>query len=240
MGSDVEKLWKGDGKAWRREQKDIIAWAKKLGYSNIISETDDKDAWEAWKSGFLSWKDGKSGDSGSSSVPGAKSYEEWSARAKELGWSPDQYSMAAYQGYLNNLVGSGGGGGGSIGPTNSYGDPIGPYPYPNVFFPQLTQAYERPAAQDWGPPLSGPLGDPLLYQPWTSDYRSKYGGIMEYQPPRLNVGPPRFSPNVTGFLDFGEPGIPEGWLEYLGPPTEEKNEEEPEGDGGRGGEGENG
>lgn len=31
-----------------------------------------------------------------------KTYEQWSARAKQLGWSSDQYSQAAYQGYVNN------------------------------------------------------------------------------------------------------------------------------------------
>ncbi len=32
--------------------------------------------------------------------PGVKTYEKWRARAIELGWSPEQYSWAAYQGYL--------------------------------------------------------------------------------------------------------------------------------------------
>ncbi len=32
-----------------------------------------------------------------------KSYEQWSGRAKQLGWSADQYSQAAYQGYVNNV-----------------------------------------------------------------------------------------------------------------------------------------
>lgn len=32
-----------------------------------------------------------------------KSQEQWTARAKQLGWSPDQYSGAAYQGYANKF-----------------------------------------------------------------------------------------------------------------------------------------
>jgi hypothetical protein len=32
-----------------------------------------------------------------------KTYEQWSSRAKQLGWSSDQYSQAAYQGYVNNM-----------------------------------------------------------------------------------------------------------------------------------------
>jgi len=54
-----------------------------------------------------------------------KSYEQWSARAKQLGWSPDQYSQAAYQGYVNNMQQqsvSGGSSGGSP-PPMSYSPP---------------------------------------------------------------------------------------------------------------------
>jgi len=50
-----------------------------------------------------------------------KTYEQWSARGKQLGWAPDQYSEAAYQGYVNNMnsqsVG-GGNPGGAPAPTN--------------------------------------------------------------------------------------------------------------------------
>ena len=109
-------------------------------------------------------------------------------------------------------VGYSGGSGGTLGGGNfdTSGNPIGPYPFANVFFPQLVQAYERPEAENWGPPLSGPLGDPLLYQPWTSDYRSKYGGIMEYEPPKLNTGLPTFGGNPYGSLR-----LPDDWEDLL-------------------------
>ncbi|NDB93805.1 MAG: hypothetical protein EB165_04065 [Euryarchaeota archaeon] len=40
-----------------------------------------------------------------------KTYEQWSARGKQLGWAPDQYSEAAYQGYVNNMKAQSVGGG---------------------------------------------------------------------------------------------------------------------------------
>jgi hypothetical protein len=32
-----------------------------------------------------------------------KTYEQWSSRAKQQGWAEDQYSQAAYQGYVNDF-----------------------------------------------------------------------------------------------------------------------------------------
>ncbi len=32
-----------------------------------------------------------------------KTYEQWSSRMKQMGKSEDQYSQAAYQGYVNNM-----------------------------------------------------------------------------------------------------------------------------------------
>ena len=57
-----------------------------------------------------------------------KSYEQWSARAKQLGWSPDQYSRAAYQGYVNNMQQQSSGGGSS-------GDTSGGSPPPMSYSP---------------------------------------------------------------------------------------------------------
>jgi hypothetical protein len=134
--------------------------------------------------------------------------------------------------------GGGGGGGGDVpGPTNSAGQPIGPYPFENVFFPQLTQAYERPEGNDYRDlfasyGFTGPLAQMEgAYTPGTVQGAALVpGGILEYNPPQLNVGVPRFAPNVTGMLDFGVPGIPEEWLEYLGTADEEdkKKVEAPE------------
>ena len=47
-----------------------------------------------------------------------KTYEQWSSRMKQLGKGEDQYSQAAYQGYVNNMKQSAGGGGGGGGGRN--------------------------------------------------------------------------------------------------------------------------
>jgi len=47
-----------------------------------------------------------------------KTYEQWSARGKQLGWAPDQYSEAAYQGYVNNMKSQSSGGSSSPAPLN--------------------------------------------------------------------------------------------------------------------------
>jgi len=39
-----------------------------------------------------------------------KTYEQWSSRMKGMGKSEDQYSQAAYQGYVNNMNQQSGGG----------------------------------------------------------------------------------------------------------------------------------
>lgn len=54
-----------------------------------------------------------------------KTYEQWSSRAKQAGWAEDQYSQAAYQGYVNNMKQQSSGGGGGSNPK-----PISPAPPP--------------------------------------------------------------------------------------------------------------
>jgi len=164
--------------------------------------------------------------------PGSGIYYKFGTRglaSVNLGASSPS-SPSSGSGTSGGNVGYSGGVGGTLGGGNfdTYGNPIGPYPFENVFFPQLTQAYERPEAENWGPPLSGPLGDPLLYQPWTSDYRSKYGGIMEYKPPRLNTGLPTFVGNPYGSLQ-----LPENWEELLTLSEEEGDEKKNRGQSGK-------
>ena len=118
------------------------------------------------------------------------------------------------------MPGVSGGGGEEAGYGGGLSGPLGGWFSPeNIYFPQLVQEYERPAAQDWGAPLSGPLGDPLLYQPWTSDYRNTYGGIMEYQPPQIRTGLPTFIGNPYGSLQ-----LPEDWESLLDLGEEEEEE----------------
>ena len=65
-----------------------------------------------------------------------KTYEQWSSRAKQLGWSPSQYSQAAYQGYVNNMqqqsqpAPGGGNPDGSPAPMSYSPPPLQPQPQP--------------------------------------------------------------------------------------------------------------
>jgi hypothetical protein len=59
--------------------------------------------------------------------------------------------MPGVSGGGGESVGYSGGTGGMLGGGNfdQNNNPIGPYPFENVFFPQLTQAYERPEGNDY-------------------------------------------------------------------------------------------
>ena len=54
-----------------------------------------------------------------------KTYEQWSSRMKQLGKGEDQYSQAAYQGYVNNMKSKSSGGG-----SKSSGGGSNPRPLP--------------------------------------------------------------------------------------------------------------
>ena len=45
-----------------------------------------------------------------------KTYDQWSSRMKQLGKGEDQYSQAAYQGYVNNMKSKSSGGGSNSNP----------------------------------------------------------------------------------------------------------------------------
>ena len=133
-------------------------------------------------------------------------------------------------------VGYSGGSGGMLGGGNfdTSGNPIGPYPFENVFFPQLTQAYERPAGNDYrnlfaSYGFTGPLAQMEgAYEPGTVEGADLVpGGILEYQPPRLNTGLPTFVGNPYGSLQ-----LPENWEELLTLSEEEGDEKKNRGQSG--------
>jgi len=207
LDKTLDKLF-GGGNAWKEEgwaaagdtrewagHHAVIDHAKKLGYPGFIAPAgSDKGTWTRFTNAFNAWK-------------ATKPWEKQDTGGGEP------------------IGGGDSGGGGILGPTNSAGDPIGPYPYANVFFPQLTQAYEKPEAMNLSRFLNpGRFSENggLLGQTWTQEYEDKYGSAPAYAPPQLNVGRPTFSPNATGLLQFGTPGIPPEWLEYLGPADAEK------------------
>lgn len=130
-------------------------------------------------------------------------------------------------------VGYSGGTGGMLGGGNfdQNNNPIGPYPFENVFFPQLTQAYERPEGNDYrnlfaSYGFTGPLAQMKgAYAPGTVEGADLVpGGILEYQPPRLNTGLPTFVGNPYGSLQ-----LPENWEELLTLSEEEGDEKKNEG-----------
>lgn len=99
---------------------------------------------------------------------GAKSFEAWSGRAKELGWSPESSGRAAYEGYLNNLRS-----GRTATPAPA---PASSAPTPASEAPQ-TAAYEGPAPQDWRTFDPTPVGieqlEPLMSEVVTHGPRSE-------------------------------------------------------------------
>ena len=146
----------------------------------------------------------------------------WSGKGVSLAEFGAMHWNSAGRNEGRTMPGVSGGGGEEAGYGGGLSGPLGGWFSPdNIYFPQLVQEYERPAAQDWGASLSGPLGDPLLYQPWTSDYRNTYGGIMEYQPPQIRTGLPTFIDNPYGPLQ-----LPEDWEDLLDLGEEEEEESE--------------
>lgn len=152
-----------------------------------------------------------------------------------LGASSPPSSPSSGSGTGGGSVGYSGGTGGMLGGGNfdQNNNPIGPYPFENVFFPQLTQAYERPEA------IARPAGmldprNPLsyiegAYQPGTVQGAALVpGGILEYQPPRLNTGLPTFVGNPYGSLN-----LPPDWEELLTLSEEEGGEKKNRGQSGQ-------
>jgi len=142
-------------------------------------------------------------------------------------------TMPGVSGGGGESVGYSGGTGGMLGGGNfdQNNNPIGPYPFENVFFPQLTQEYERPEGNDYrnlfaSYGFTGPLAQMEgAYAPGTVEGADLVpGGILEYQPPRLNTGLPTFVGNPYGSLQ-----LPENWEELLTLSEEEGDEKKNEG-----------
>ena len=77
---------------------------------------------------------------------------------------------------------------------------IGPYPADNMYFPQLTHAYETPQAQDWS---QYGLLDPN-YQPWSVQGGQQFvpENIWNYAPPQINRQPVQYAgPPMGGLME---------------------------------------
>jgi hypothetical protein len=195
----------GGGSRWREEQAEVLDFAEKLHYDHspggsLISETDDKGEWVNWRDKFGSWKD--------ANVAKEDSGQAW--------WQTYEAPSAAP---------SGGHSGSSSGLINTPSTPdIGPYPFPNRYFPQLTHAYEAPHAQDISQymPSNSPFSefDPLrtyspfdgmgglLYQPGTQEYMEQFpmpDNLLNYQPPEINRQPVQYSGSLFGPMNVTAP-----------------------------------
>lgn len=172
----------GDGRAWRREQKDVLDHAKQLGYDrdggSIISETDDKSEWEKWRDGFVNWKNKnvaleKEGNAFWQQPRQKETPTATAPVASAAAPSPIQQSAAA-----------------------------------NRNFPMLISPYTPPQAFDYSAYTSmspfGGMGG-LLYQPGTQQYAEAFpmdNNLLTYQPPEL--GFPQVSYSNPNILDVTE------------------------------------
>lgn len=214
----------GGGKAWLKDQEEIYNHAKGLGIIDVPHPwgddrkqgTEDDLTKSQWSNFTDRLNAAKSGG--------------WSPNAEQSERSSDWYRTpegAAYAASIGKPVGFGinaafpveGGGGGSGSPTNP-GTGIGPYPLDNMYFPQLTHAYEAPQAQDWSQYLpswiNGPLSQMggLLYQPGTQEYMEQFPmpeNIWNYQPPQINRQPVQYAgPPSGGLMEVASHGPSSG------------------------------
>jgi hypothetical protein len=181
----LERAFKGDGMAWRREQEDVLAHAKQLGYDraggSIISPTDNKQDWESWRNDFVNWK-----NKNVALEPEGKAFwQQGSASAPSAPSAP----LARVE----------------VGPS-----PIQEAAQRNVYFPMLVPEYSAPQALDYSAytgmsPFGGQGG--LLYQPGTQQYREAFpiaDNILSYQPPQLGFPQVTYSnPIVLGLIEEG-------------------------------------
>ena len=197
------------GDAWTKNHEGILDHARNLRYDDYLAEsggalpsTDaDKAAWTSAMDKFNAWK------------------------AREV--AKQDSGQAWWQTYeAPSEGGSGGDSGGGGGLLTNPGTGIGPYPADNMYFPQLTHAYEAPQAQDWSQYLpswiNGPLSQMggLLYQPGTQEYMEQFPmpeNIWNYQPPQINRQPVQYSVPPMG-----------GLMEVIMPADDDKDKDEEE------------
>ena len=175
------------GRAWRREQKDVLEHAKQLGYDraggSIIAETDDKAEWEKWRNDFVGWKNKNVAleKEGKAFWQQPRREEPSTARAPAASApaiSPIQQSAAV-----------------------------------NRNFPMLISEYTPPQAFDYSAYTSmspfGGMGG-LLYQPGTAQYAEAFpmaDNLLYYQPPELGFPQVSYAnPVVLGIMEEGGEG----------------------------------
>ena len=177
-----DNLFGGDGMAWRREQKDILDWAKNLYYpesgGSLIPETNNKATWESWRDKFLAWKDAE--------LAKPETSRWWYTFPRQGQESPSAPSVTAP----------------SFTPQADPYAGMGP-----AIYPMTTPSYTPPPAQDFSAytsmsPFGGEGG--LLYQPWSAEYLNRYvpQSLLNYTPPELSLARPTYMPNPLGLMEL--------------------------------------
>ena len=206
-------MCRGGGKAWLKDQEDIYHHAKGLGIIDVPHPWGDdrkqgteddltKSQWSNFTDRLNAAKAKATADGTQHFVLG--STDEQNQRSSDWYQTPEG---AAYAASIGKPVGFGirGGGGDSGGESGSGlltnpGTGIGPYPLDNMYFPQLTHAYETPQAQDWS---QYGLLDPN-YQPWSVQGGQQFvpENIWNYAPPQINRQPVQYAgPPMGGLME---------------------------------------
>ena len=206
-------MCRGGGKAWLKDQEDIYHHAKGLGIIDVPHPWGDdrkqgteddltKSQWSNFTDRLNAAKAKATADGTQHFVLG--STDEQNQRSSDWYQTPEG---AAYAASIGKPVGFGirGGGGDSGGESGSGlltnpGTGIGPYPLYNMYFPQLTHAYEAPQAQDWS---QYGLLDPN-YQPWSVQGGQQFvpENIWNYAPPQINRQPVQYAgPPMGGLME---------------------------------------
>ena len=209
----------GGGDAWLKDQEAIYNHAKGLGIIDVPHPWGDdrkqgteddltKSQWRNFTDRLNAAKAKATADGTQHFVLG--STDEQNQRSSDWYQTPEG---AAYAASIGKPVGFGirGGGGDSGGDSGggglltNPGTGIGPYPSDNMYFPQLTHAYETPQAQDWS---QYGLLDPN-YQPWSVQGGQQFvpENIWNYAPPQINRQPVQYSgPPMGGLMEVIMPG----------------------------------
>jgi len=224
-------MCRGGGKAWLKDQEDIYHHAKGLGIIDVPHPWGDdrkqgteddltKSQWRNFTDRLNAAKAKATADGTQHFVLG--STDEQNQRSSDWYQTPEG---AAYAASIGKPVGFGiRDGGGDGGATVAVKEPgrwiiddylppvgIGPYPADNMYFPQLTHAYETPQAQDWS---QYGLLDPN-YQPWSVQGGQQFvpENIWNYAPPQINRQPVQYAgPPMGGLMEveqYSGPSDPE-------------------------------
>ncbi len=224
-------MCRGGGKAWLKDQEAIYNHAKGLGIIDVPHPWGDdrkqgteddltKSQWRNFTDRLNAAKAKATADGTQHFVLG--STDEQNQRSSDWYQTPEG---AAYAASIGKPVGFGiRDGGGDGGATVAVKEPgrwiiddylppigIGPYPADNMYFPQLTHAYETPQAQDWS---QYGLLDPN-YQPWSVQGGQQFvpENIWNYAPPQINRQPVQYAgPPMGGLMEveqYSEPSDPE-------------------------------